>query len=77
MEFAMRDVLIERAQARGLQKIIGEYRESAKNQRVENLYADLGFRRLDKGDDGATWVYDLEGEHATLNQNIKVVPYGI
>ncbi|MFP6907552.1 MAG: hypothetical protein VCG02_20215, partial [Verrucomicrobiota bacterium] len=39
MEFAMRDVLIERAQARGLQKIIGEYRESAKNQRVENLYA--------------------------------------
>jgi FkbH-like protein len=77
MEFAMRDALIEQAQARGLKKIIGEYRESAKNQRVENLYADLGFHHLEKRDDGATWVYDLEGEHATLNQNIKVVPYGI
>ncbi|MFT5125712.1 MAG: FkbH-like protein [Candidatus Omnitrophota bacterium] len=76
MENAMADALIQEAKSRGLKKIIGEYMKSAKNQLVETLYADLGFRLQGETDQGTTWVCDLANEHAPLNQNIKVVPYG-
>ena len=76
MEYAMADVLIERARARGVKIILGEYRKSDKNQMVELHYESLGFRCTETRNDGATWVLEIDDALAPLNHNIKVIPYG-
>jgi FkbH-like protein len=51
MEKFMFDRMIEAAIARGVKRIVGVYRSTAKNDLVEELYDQVGFRRVSEAQD--------------------------
>jgi FkbH-like protein len=52
--------ILRAARARGITRLIGVYRPTARNQMVETHYAKLGFRRIDRESDGTTrWALDV------------------
>ena len=54
------DVIVERAKARGLRRLLGSYLPSAKNGMVREHYKDLGFAFKDSAEDGSSvWMLDL------------------
>ena len=61
MEFAMFDLLVQECQQRKLNKIIGVYKKTPKNNMVANLYSEFGFNLLEnETDDVTTWKLDLK-----------------
>jgi FkbH-like protein len=72
MEFAMFDALVEECQARGVRKIVGIYIPSKKNKMVADLYASLGFSRLDGTLEGReSWCYDVLPTYSPRTRNIR------
>jgi FkbH-like protein len=54
--------IVEYAAARGYNRIVGEYRPTAKNSMVRNFYAQFGFQAQPAGADGAVrWERDVAG----------------
>ena len=71
MEHAMLDVLVEECKLRGVNKIIGSYIKTAKNNMVSTLYSELGFDLVSQFDSGDTnWELSLEQYNKPLI-NIK------
>ena len=63
--------LVAEARARGATRLIGEYIPTPKNGLVENHYADLGFLRIEGGENGATrWQYDISPNWAPATHHI-------
>jgi FkbH-like protein len=60
VERALVAYLLECARGLGCSTIIGEYRPTARNHMVENLFPDLGFGPRGESGDGACWALDLE-----------------
>jgi FkbH-like protein len=61
VEDAVLHVLAARARARGARRIIGEYRQTAKNGMVRDHYAKLGFTSLDLTDTAhGRWALNVE-----------------
>jgi FkbH-like protein len=57
VEYLLANHLFERLGATGIETVHGIHIPTAKNRIVENLYNDLGFTRVDTGDDGrTTWA---------------------
>ena len=57
MELAMLDVLVRKAKARGIKKIVGVYLPTAKNKMVSRLYPDVfGFAEVGEG------IFELDAE---------------
>ena len=75
METAMFEVVLERARAAGVQKIVGEYRISPKNQMVSELYGSLGFVLQEENEEGSTWIFDVGSDKPKSTHYIKVSPY--
>jgi FkbH-like protein len=72
MELAMFDTLVEKCQARGIRRILGIYIPSKKNAMVSGLYAELGFTKLENGEDGRqVWQYEVPAEYAVKSSHIN------
>ncbi|MCP9851255.1 HAD family hydrolase [Cyanobium sp. Morenito 9A2] len=55
----------------GLKRLRGRYLPTAKNQLVEGHYATLGFRQIESGGEGSTWIYDVD-EPFGLSHSIQI-----
>lgn len=74
MEEAMFDVLVERARARGITRLLGTYIASGRNQMVEHHYRDLGFTPLAQDDpQRSTWTLDISDALPRRNLHIHLV----
>ncbi len=47
---------------RGAERLIGEFRPTAKNKLVGGLFKELGFRLVEEGEGGSFWELGLEGD---------------
>ena len=57
--------LLQQARSSGWQMLVGEYRSSAKNAQVSDLYPRLGFTQIDSDDNGShRYLLLLEGAEA-------------
>lgn len=56
---------------RGLKRLRGRYLPTAKNQLVEGHYASLGFKRIESGGEGSTWIYAVD-EPLGLSHSIQI-----
>lgn len=74
LEYAVFDVLVHRAVARGVNKLVGHYCPAPKNNMVREFYGDLGFQRVSEEADGsAMWVYEIPANYNNRNILIEVV----
>ena len=55
MEFAMLDILIAECSKRNLTEIYGQYKRTAKNNMVANLYGDMGFELIESNETEGLW----------------------
>jgi len=60
VEKATLSVLVDEARRLGFKKIVGQYRPSAKNGMVRDLYPNLGFERIAGSDDGDMTCFKLD-----------------
>lgn len=73
MEYAMLDTLVEECHKQGINKIIGYYYPTPKNNMVRNFYQMLGFDNINTDENGNTqWVYNIV-IHKPQNTVIKVI----
>jgi FkbH-like protein len=63
VENAVLQELLGHARRRGIHRIIGAYRPTARNKLVKDHYAKLGFALIEKGEDGAD-LWQLEVRNA-------------
>jgi FkbH-like protein len=62
MEEAMLTAIVAAAKVRGVGRLIGHYRPSAKNRMVADHYQKLGFDLIERSDDGSSrWSLDIAG----------------
>ena len=79
MEFAMLDELVAQAKKRGINRIIGYYYKTAKNNMVSELFGRFGFtcdRKEDNGD--SVWSLDInsyENKNHVIRVNEKELSY--
>jgi len=60
VELAVLNEIMAAAQANGIQKVLGIYRPTDKNELVRDHYRDLGFTCIRTADDGSSeWVLDV------------------
>lgn len=72
LEFAILDALVERAAARGVRQIIGQYIPSKKNGMVAGHYEGLGFAVQSTREDGSsTWALEVRS-YVPLSTHIRV-----
>jgi FkbH-like protein len=75
VEQYMLNRLVELAEDRALVRLVATYIPTAKNGIVKDLFADLGFNRIDQQDDGQTrWELPLTGRWQPLLHFIKEQP---
>ena len=73
MEFAMMDVLVEKARERGVKTIYGYYYPTAKNKMVKEFYDIQGFDLVSEDADGnKTYKLDLSQNYENKNKVIEV-----
>lgn len=72
MEFAMLDELIKQCRERGIEKIIGYYYRTPKNNMVSELFATFGFENVSRSDNGdSVWCLDITS-YVNKNHVIKI-----
>ncbi|MDL2219659.1 HAD-IIIC family phosphatase [Ruminococcaceae bacterium OttesenSCG-928-O06] len=72
MEQAMMDALAARAAARGIKQLVGYYYKTAKNQMVQDFYAEFGFQKVAETPEGdSEWRLELSA-YRPQNRWIKV-----
>jgi FkbH-like protein len=72
MEFAMLDVLIAECRKRSLTEIYGQYKRTAKNNMVANLYGDMGFELIESNETEGLWklsTNDFNRKELTIKIN--------
>lgn len=73
MEFAMLDTLVSYAKAQGIEKIIGYYYKTKKNNMVKNLFGDFGFEKISENENEDTvWELNIQF-YENKNHSIKVI----
>lgn len=73
MEYAMMDVLMERARLSNIGKIIGYYYPTAKNTMVKNFYELQGFTLISEDENGnSVWEYEVKNDYVIKQQVIEV-----
>jgi FkbH-like protein len=73
MEIAMLDGIVERAQERHIESIIGYYLPTSKNGMVADHYEKLGFTRIskDEASGATTWSLDI-ANYAARSRHIRI-----
>jgi FkbH-like protein len=72
MEFAMLDILIEECRKRNLTEIYGQYKRTAKNNMVANLYGDMGFELIESNETEGLWklaINNFNNKELTIQIN--------
>jgi len=72
LEYAMLDVVVERAKAAGLKKIRGYYFRTKKNAMVANFYEEMGFSIITETADKSIWELDV-ADYKPQNHIITVL----
>lgn len=73
MEFAMMDVLVEKARDLGIRKIVGYYYPTAKNAMVKDFYGQQGFHKCSEDEAGNTvWEFMVTDDYEKKNWVIEV-----
>lgn len=72
MEFAMMDALVEKAKARNITKIYGNYYPTAKNAMVKEFYSLHGFERISLDEQGNSKWELVVSDYENKNKYIKV-----
>lgn len=73
MEYAMMDVLMEKAMLFNIRKIIGYYYPTIKNAMVKNFYELQGFTLISEDENGNTiWEYEIKDNYAAKQQVIEI-----
>ena len=62
LEHFMVKTLFDAAQKRGVRRLVGEYRTTAKNSMVANFWPQFGFQASGKTPQKATFERSLDGE---------------
>jgi FkbH-like protein len=77
MEHAMLDALIARAKAMEVKNLWGYYYRTPKNGMVSDHYEKLGFDLINRGEDDASsvWQLDLQKDRPPLNKFIQLERY--
>jgi FkbH-like protein len=60
MELVMLDVLIEECRKKNLTEIYGQYKRTAKNNMVANLYDDIGFELIESNETEGLWKLEID-----------------
>lgn len=72
MEYAMLDMLADKAKEQGLKQLIGHYYPTAKNSMVKELYKDFGFDKVSEDEQGNTlWQLELNS-YKNKTSHIKI-----
>lgn len=71
MEFAMMDDIVSRAKQKGIEKIIGYYYKTTKNNMVSDFYAKFGFKKIEEKCNDSVWELNVE-RYINKNKVIKV-----
>ncbi|MCM1335843.1 MAG: HAD-IIIC family phosphatase [Bacteroides sp.] len=71
MELAMLDEVVRRAKERGIAKIFGYYRPTAKNGMVKELYGDFGFKKVAESEEETVWKLAVN-DHFPKTKHITV-----
>lgn len=73
MEFAMMDELVAKSQEAGIEKIVGHYYPTPKNNMVREFYGLMGFTKVSEDNDGnSEWEFAVNKEYKKQNQWIRV-----
>lgn len=73
MEYAMMDSMVEACQDCGIHTILGYYYPTAKNAMVREFYAQMGFAKIDEGEDGSSiWRFEIPAVYERKNTVIDV-----
>lgn len=70
IEYALLDCLIQKLKEKGVEKLIGMYRQTAKNIILKDFYADLGFTRMDTLEEN--YSIDIQAYDINKNKNIEI-----
>jgi FkbH-like protein len=75
VEQAVLRQILSRAEARGIQRLVGVYRPTDRNKLVENHYSNLGFAQTGTEPDGTThWELAVAGTHvAEAPMTVRVI----
>lgn len=74
MEYAMMDVLVEKAQKAGIEKLVGYYYPTAKNGMVKNFYAMQSFTKVREDMSGGTvWEYIIQSGYQKKQSVIEII----
>lgn len=74
MEYAMMDVLVEKVQEAGIEKMIGYYYPTAKNGMVKDFYAMQGFTKVCEDRSGGTvWEYIIQADYQKKQSVIEIL----
>lgn len=74
MEFAMMDVLVEKARKAGIEKMVGYYYPTAKNGMVKDFYATQGFTKVREDRNGGTvWEYIIQADYQKKQSVIEIM----
>jgi len=75
VEQYMLNRLVELAEDRGLDRLVATYIPTSKNGIAKDLFADLGFNRIDRQEEGQTrWELPLDGRWQPLPHYITEQP---
>lgn len=74
MEYAMMDMLVEKALEHGIRQIKGYYYPTAKNAMVKDFYKAMGFDKDTEDENGnSVWTFAVDINYNNKNNVIKVV----
>ena len=69
----MMDSMVEACQDCGIHTILGYYYPTAKNAMVKEFYAQMGFEKMDEGEDGSSiWQFEIPSSYEKKNTVIAV-----
>lgn len=71
MEKFMFDRLVESASQRGVKRIVGVYRPTAKNALVKELYDQMGFKRAGEGDNEIRYEFEVPASPAITATHVR------
>jgi len=60
-------------QSQGAKKLVGEYRPTAKNTPVADLYSRLGFQFVEQHQESQLWELDLERQRVEIPEWFEIV----
>ena len=78
LEFAVFDKIISECEKRGIFKIKGVYKPTAKNKPVAGFYAGLNFEKSGENENGDSfWAYLIQDDYKPMTKEIEIIDQGV